>query len=141
MFTTVTPILNYSEYANRFYMAMSYIFLDDNKYNAFVTSLTTSKKIKDNLVIVDEIKKYCEIFKGNCKTEHDAEIKIFDDVEKSADYKTYETFKLDEFDSKVQYTTEKTGNNLQKINRIKNLYLDVNVKTSNKTYNGKVKFN
>jgi hypothetical protein len=141
MFTTVTPILNYSEYANRFYMAMSYIFLDDNKYNAFVTSLTTSKKIKDNLVIVDEIKKYCEIFKGNCKTEHDAEIKIFDDVERSADYKTYETFKLDEFDSKVQYTTEKTGNNLQKINRIKNLYLDVNVKTSNKTYNGKVKFN
>jgi hypothetical protein len=120
---------------------MSYIFLDDNKYNAFVTSLTTSKNIKDNLLIVDEIKKYCEIFKANCKTEHDAEIKLFNDIETSADYKTYETFKLDEFDSKLQYTTEKIGNNLQKINRIKNLYSDVNVNTSNKTYNGKVKFN
>ena len=141
LFTTVTPIFSYSEAANRFYMLMSYIFLDDNKYNAFVTSLTTSKNIKDNLVIVDDIKKYCEIFKANCKTEHDAEIKIFDDLEKSEDYKTYDTFKLKEFDSKLQYTTDKVGNNLQKINRIKNLYLDVNVKTSNKTYNGKVKFN
>jgi hypothetical protein len=141
LFTTVTPIFNYSEYAKRFYMTMSHIFLDDNKYNAFVESLTTSKNIKDDKTIVDEIKKYCEFFKSNCKTEHDAEIKIFNDLEKSENYKKYETFKLVEFDSKLQYTTEKTGNNLQKINRIKNLYSDVNVKTSNKTYNGKVKFN
>jgi len=127
---------------SRFYMAMSHIFLDDNKYNAFVTSLTTSKKIKESeTTIVDDIKKYCEIFKVKCKAEHDAEIKLFNDIETSEEYKKYETFKLVEFDSKVQYTTEKTGNNLQKINRIKNLYLDANVKTSNKTYNGKVKFN
>ncbi len=32
------------------------------------------------------------------------------------------------------------GNNLQKKNRLKNLYSDVNVNVSNKTYNGKVKF-
>lgn len=140
IFTPLTTTLS-SDSEIRFYMTMSHIFLDDNKYNAFVTSLTTSKKIKDDLGIVDDIKKYCEIFKAKCKTEHDAEIKLFNDIETSADYKTYETFKLDEFDSKLQYTTEKIGNNLQKINRIKNLYSDVNVNTSNKTYNGKVKFN
>ncbi len=126
---------------NRFFLTMSHIFLDDNKYNAFVDALTTTKKIKENTALVEYIKTLCVEIKGKHKIEHDGEIKLFDNLVESADYKIFETFKIEEFDSKVQYTTDKIGNNLQKINRIKNLYIDANVNTSNKTYNGKVKFN
>jgi hypothetical protein len=59
---------------------------------------------------------------------------------KGSDYQTYEKYEITEFDSKVGYTTDKVGNNLQKKNRLKDLYLDVNVNTNNKTYNGKATF-
>ena len=130
-----------NEPQNRFFLTMSHIFLDDNKYNAFVDALTTTKKIKDNTKLVEYIKTLCVEIKGQHKIEHDGEIKLFDNLVETEAYKIFDTFKIEEFDSKVQYTTDKIGNNLQKINRIKNLYLDANVKTSNKTYNGKVKFN
>jgi hypothetical protein len=124
----------------RFYMTMSPIFLDDNKFNAFVTNLTSGPKISKNTLLIDGIKKISNDFKVKCKEEYDAELKYFDDLMKGSDYQTYEKYEITEFDSKVQYTTDKIGNNLQKKNRLKDLYLDVNVKSSNKTYNGKVTF-
>jgi hypothetical protein len=123
----------------RFYMVMSNIMLDDNKYNSFVDSLITDKVKKDNQMETN-IRKYCEDFKVKCKLEHDAEIANFDTVEKSETYKSYTTFKIDEFDTKVPYTTENLSNTIQNKIRIKNLYSDVNVNVKNKTYNGKVKF-
>jgi hypothetical protein len=124
----------------RFYMVMSNIMLDDNKYNSFVDSLITDKVKKDKQMETN-IRKYCEDFKVKCKLEHDAEIANFDTVEKSETYKSYTTFKLEEFDTKVPYTTENLSNTIQNKIRIKNLYSDVNVNVKNKTYNGKVKFN
>jgi len=124
----------------RFYMTMSPVFLDDNKFNAFVTNLTSGPKISKNTLLIDGIKKISNDFKVKCKEEYDAELKYFDDLMKGSDYQTYEKYEITEFDSKVQYTTDNVGNNLQKKNRLKDLYLDVNVKTSNKTYNGKVTF-
>jgi hypothetical protein len=131
----------FNEQVNRFYSAMSHIFLDENKYNAFVDTLLTEKIKKESQPMVDKIKEQCEYWKSKFKLEHDAEMKVFDDFEKSSEYKPYETFKIEEFDTKIGYTTDKVGNNLQKKNRLKNLYLDTNVNGSNKTYNGKVKFN
>jgi hypothetical protein len=124
----------------RFYMTMSPIFLDDNKFNDFVTNLTSGPKISKNQKLIDGIKKISNEFKGKCKEEYDAELKFFDTLMTGSDYQTYEKYEITEFDSKVQYTTDNVGNNLQKKNRLKDLYLDVNVKTSNKTYNGKVTF-
>jgi hypothetical protein len=126
--------------SRRFYMTMAPIFLDDNKFNSFVTNLTSGPKIKTNPRLVEGIKERSNIFKVKCKEEHDAELKFFDDLMKGSDYQTYEKYEITEFDSKVGYTTDKVGNNLQKKNRLKDLYLDVNVNTNNKTYNGKVTF-
>jgi hypothetical protein len=126
--------------SRRFYMVMSPIFLDDNKFNSFVTNLTSGPKIKTNPLLVKGIEKLSNDFKVKCKEEHDAELKFFDDLMKGSDYQTYEKYEITEFDSKVGYTTDKVGNNLQKKNRLKDLYLDVNVNTNNKTYNGKVTF-
>jgi hypothetical protein len=126
--------------SRRFYMTMSPIFLDDNKFNSFVTNLTSGPKIKTNPLLVKGIEKLSNDFKVKCKEEHDAELKFFDDLMKGSDYQTYEKYAITEFDTKVQYTTDKVGNNLQKKNRLKDLYLDVNVNTNNKTYNGKVTF-
>jgi hypothetical protein len=121
---------------------MSEIMLDDNKYNSFVNSLITEKvkNDKSKTLMETNIRKYCEDFRVKCKLEHDAEIANFDEVEKGSEYKTYTTFKLEEFDTTVPYTTEDTSNTIQNKIRIKNLYSDVNVNVSNKTYNGKVKF-
>jgi len=142
LFTIVyTGNLAFNAQSNRFYSTMSHIFLDENKYNAFVDTLLTEKIKKESQDMVDLIKKECEYWKTQFKLEHDAEIKVFDDFEKSSEYKPYETFKIEEFDTKISYTTDNVGNNLQKKNRLKNLYSDVNVNASNKTYNGKVKFN
>jgi hypothetical protein len=130
------------DYERRFYMVMSEIMLDDNKYNSFVNSLITEKvkNDKSKTLMETNIRKYCEDFRVKCKLEHDAEIANFDEVEKGSEYKTYTTFKLEEFDTTVPYTTEDTSNTIQNKIRIKNLYSDVNVNVSNKTYNGKVKF-
>ena len=140
-FENVIPVLN-DEYENRFYMVMSEIMLNDNSYNSFVDSLITEKvkKDKSGTLMETNIRKYCEEFKAKCKLEHDAEIANFDTVEKSKVYKDYTTFKLEEFDTTISYTTENLSNTIQNKTRIKNLYSDVNVNVSNKTYNGKVKF-
>jgi hypothetical protein len=141
-FDDVASVLD-GDYENRFYIVMSNIMLDDNKYNSFVDSLITEKvkKDKSGTLMETNIRKYCEEFKLKCKKEHDVEISNFDIVEKNEMFKTFTTFKLDEFDTTIPYTTENLSNTIQNKIRIKNLYSDVNVNVSNKTYNGKVKFN
>jgi len=125
----------------RFYLTMSSVFLNDGQFEEFVNFLVTTDKVKDNTKLVEGIRKDCEVLKKVYKQEHDAEIKRLDDITNTEDYKGYETFKLVEFDTKLQYTTDNVGNNLQKKNRLKDLYLDVNVNNKDNTYNGKVKFN
>jgi hypothetical protein len=126
----------------RFYMVMSDIMLDDNKYKTFVDSLITDKIKNDTSGTMEQsIRTYCEEFKVKCKIEHDAEMKNFDTVENTPVYVSYKEFKITEFDTKVPYTTENLSNTIQNKNRIKDLYSDLNVNISNKTYNGKVKFN
>jgi hypothetical protein len=138
-FITVAQSLQ-TEEDRRFYLTMSSIFLDDNKFNNFVQTLTSTDKVKDNAALVTQLQTDLNAIKGKFKTEHDAEVKYIDDFIASEDYKSYETYKIEEFDSKVQYTTEKVGNNIQKKKRLADLYSDVNVNIKNKTYNGKVKF-
>jgi hypothetical protein len=126
----------------RFYMVMSDIMLDDNKYKTFVDSLITDKIKNDTSGTMEQsIRTYCEEFKVKCKIEHDAEMKNFDTVENTPVYVSYKEFKITEFDTKVPYTTENLSNTNQNKKRIKDLYSDLNVNISNKTYNGKVKFN
>jgi hypothetical protein len=120
---------------------MSPIFLDDNKFNTFVDSLTGVDKVKDKQSLVDAIRRYCETLKRSFKTEHDAEIKQLEDATKSEDYITnYEKFTIEQFDSKIQYTTDNVGDNIQKKKKLADLYSDVNVNNKQNTFNGKVKF-
>jgi outer membrane protein OmpA-like peptidoglycan-associated protein len=140
-FDPITDNVLKTEEDRRFYLTMSQIFTDENKFNAFVTNITSGPKISENPTLIAAIKAQAEEFKKLCKTEYDAEIKRFDDIAASSEYQDYEKFTIDEFDAKAQYTTDKIGNNLQKKNRLKDLYLDVNVNVQNKTYNGKVTFN
>jgi hypothetical protein len=130
-----------TEELRRFYLVMSPIFLDDNKFNTFVDSLTGVDKVKDKQSLVDAIRRYCETLKRSFKTEHDAEIKQLEDATKSEDYITnYEKFTIEQFDSKIQYTTDNVGDNIQKKKKLADLYSDVNVNNKQNTFNGKVKF-
>ena len=130
-----------TEELRRFYLVMSPIFLDDNKFNTFVDSLTGVDKVSDKQPLVDAIRRYCETLKRSFKTEHDAEIKQLEDATKSEDYITnYEKFTIEQFDSKIQYTTDNVGDNMQKKKKLADLYIDVNVNNKQNTFNGKVKF-
>lgn len=125
----------------RFYMVMSDIMLDDNKYNSFVESLTSLEKIKSNNTLVTDLKNNFDIFRAKCQTQRKEEDKIFSNYESSQSYIKFENFKILPFEAKVGYTTSKAeiGYNTG-VNRIKDLYSNQNLNDNDK-YNGKVKFN
>lgn len=124
----------------RFYMVMSSILLDEPKYNSFVDSLIT-QKIKDTAGMESAIRTACSEFKKLSKEQHDYEVANFKEFEESSEYKKYTTFKIDEFNAKVSYSTDNIGNNIQKKKRIKDLYSNINLNNKEKTYNNKVQFN
>jgi hypothetical protein len=129
-----------TEEDKRFYMVMSSILLDEPKYNSFVDSLIT-QKIKDTAGMESAIRTACSEFKKLSKEQHDYEVANFKNFEESSEYKIYTTFKIDEFNTKVSYSTDNIGNNIQKKKRIKDLYSDINLNNKEKTYNDKVQFN
>lgn len=133
----------------RFYMSMCNILLDDNKYTLFVNSLIT-ETVKNVPNLEQTIIKCCKEFQDNCKFDHQLELKLYDDFEKSSGYKKYSDYKIetqnkeniDYFkDKKIKYTTDKIGNYNDNKKIIKNLYSNQNVNNDKKTFNGKVTFN
>jgi outer membrane protein OmpA-like peptidoglycan-associated protein/uncharacterized protein YktA (UPF0223 family) len=129
-----------SDADKRFYMVMSEIFLDNTKFTTFVNSLITDK-IKSEPGMEDAVRRSCNNFKDICKSQYDFEKKLYTDFEVSPEYQLYKNFKIESFDTKLSYSTDNIGNNLQKKNRLKDLFSDTNINNKEKTYNDKVKFN
>ncbi len=125
----------------RFYIVMSDIMLDDNKYNSFIESLTSLDKIKPYENLVNDLKARFDFYKIKCKLQRDNEDKIFVDYEASPEYQKFQSFEILPFEAKVGYTTNKNEPNYATgVDRIKKLYSKQNLNNDDK-YNGKVKFN
>jgi hypothetical protein len=125
----------------RFYMVMSDIMLDDNKYDTFIGLLTSLDKIKSDSKLVDDLTARFRNYRSSCQMQRFNEDKLFTDYEASPEYQKFQSFEILPFEAKVGYTTSKdeigysTG-----LDRIKNLYSKQNLNKDDK-YNGKVKFN
>jgi hypothetical protein len=125
----------------RFYMVMSDIMLDDNKYNSFINSLTSLEKIKSDPALVDDLTARFRNYRSSCDMERFNEDKLFTDYEASPEYQKFQSFEILPFEAKVGYTTSKDEPNYNDgVDRIKKLYSKQNL-NNNKKYNGKVKFN
>jgi hypothetical protein len=119
---------------------MSTVFTNDDKYNEFVNKLLTDK-VKGNADLVALIQTTCDDLKVQYTAEYEAEKKLFTDFEASQDYITFVNFKIEPFDTKLNYTTEKNNDNNQNKKLLKQTYSDLNVNKSKKTFNGKITFN
>jgi hypothetical protein len=119
---------------------MSDVFVDKNKYDTFVESLLTDQ-VNGNSDLVKLIKETCESLRAQYIQEYDTEKKIFTTFESSDTYNKYKNFKIDEFNTKVQYTTQKDNTTNDKRKLLKNTYSDLNVNKDRKTFNGKITFN
>jgi hypothetical protein len=128
------------EFNRRFYMVMSDVFVDKNKYDTFVESLLTDQ-VNGNSDLVKLIKETCESLRAQYIQEYDSEKKIFTTFESSDTYNKYKNFKIDEFNTKVRYTTQKDNTTKDKRKLLKNTYSDLNVNKDRKTFNGKITFN
>ena len=130
-----------SDYEKRFYMVMSDVMLDENKYTSFIESLTSLEKIKSNPKLVSDLKNRFDDYRKQCKTEKENENRLFNDYEKSPEYEKFQNFEIPPFDVKVGYTTDKNDPSYSTYEkRISDLYSKQNLNTDDK-YNGKIKFN
>ena len=130
------------EYIRRFYMVMSDVFVNKDKYDAFVDKLLTDQ-VKGNSDLVVFIKQICEDLRTQYIIEYDEEKKIFTSFESTGTYQKYKNFKIDEFDTKLNYTTNKELilNYKDKQKLLKKTYSNLNVNNDRKTFNGKITFN
>jgi len=141
-FTPIENVFNPDdEYNKRFYMVMSDVFNDDNKFNTFVNTLLTDQ-VKGNSDLVALIEQTCNSLKEQYRKEYQAEKKIFTDFETSETYTKYKSFKIDEFNTKLAYTTKKDDiedyKDKQKL--LKKTYSDLNINNKKDTFNGKITF-
>jgi hypothetical protein len=130
---------------NRFYLSMSDYFLDDSKYNLFVTDLTNGNEVKSQN-LENKIKQICDIEREKYKNIHTNEINDTDTLLfNNENYQRYLNFdiKIPDFTTSnvVNYITPPTDNLISKNNLIKNLYSNVNLNNDKKTFNGKIKLN
>jgi len=124
----------------RFYMVYADTFVNDEKYQTFYNELINIDLVKKNTNLENELKNVLANLKVLYKEEFDAEVKRFEDFEKSPEYKIYETFKLDTIDTKMSYTTDVTVDKMEKRSIMKSVYRTGNENFDDK-FNKKVKFN
>jgi len=124
----------------RFYMVYANTFVNDEKYQTFFNELINLDLVKKNTILENELKKVLGDLKVLFKEEFDAEIKNFDDYEKSPDYQIYDKFELDAIDTKMNYTTDVTVDKNEKRSIMKSVYRTGNENFDDK-FNKKVKFN
>jgi hypothetical protein len=133
-----------NEQGNRFYLSMSDYFLDDSKYNLFVTDLTNGNEVKTKKV-GDTIKKLCDFIKNIYVTIHNREVENTDkSVFKTESYQKYLNYEIEKTtitSNTVDYKTPPTSGLNNKNKLVKDLYSNVNLNEDKKTFNGKVKLN
>ena len=129
---------------NRFYLSMSDYFLDNSKYNLFVTDLTNGNEVKTKNA-GDKIKEMCDTIKTEYSEIHTGEVNNTDTLLfKTESYQTYLNYEIEKTTSTsntVNYKTPPTTGINDKNKLIKDLYSNVNLNKDKKTFNGKVKLN
>jgi hypothetical protein len=123
----------------RFYFVMSTIFTDDAKYNPFVESLMTELVMK-NTKMEKDIREECERLKQLFVLEFEGEKKELENFSQSETYQTYVNYKIEPFDTKLSYTTQKQPNNNDLQKELKETYSDKNIDNKN-NFNNKLTFN
>jgi len=123
----------------RFYLCMSNIFTDDAKYQPFVESLMT-ELVKKNTLMEEDIRNVCEELKTLFIKEKNAETKILTDFETSPTYQTFKNYKIEPFETKMKYSTEKDNNYKDNEKLLKKTYSDNNINNDN-NFNDKITFN
>jgi hypothetical protein len=123
----------------RFYFVMSSIFTDDAKFNPFVESLMT-ELVKKNTYMEKDIRDECDRLKQLFVLEFEGEKKELENFSQSEKYQTYVNYKIEPFDNKLSYTTEKQPNNNDTQKQLKETYSDQNVDNKN-NFNNKLTFN
>jgi hypothetical protein len=131
----------------RFYMAMSRIFLNNDLYSSFRTSVIPSNIANEKHGTETLIEFFDAQFgdngrKGVYKVQHDNELEIFKNKIEKEYNDNYKTWLDTSFKQKVRKFTfsdfvDGTG---QQKTRFRNLYKNGNSNTSNKTFNGKNTF-
>jgi len=143
-FTPIAGDVLSSRAKQTFYFSMSDIFTNDNKFNTFVESITTTEKVKENSDLVKVIKDTCNEIKAEHIKEFEAEKKKFKDYEDSQTYKDkYLNYKIKDLDTTVfefNYTTQKDGTTGEKRQKLKKAYTDLNLNNKKDTFNGKTYF-
>ena len=127
---------------NRFYIAMSPLFTNQNLLSQLKNDLTSGPNIKNSLDLIKGINEACD----NLKVEYDKFqaywTKVFDDILKSPIYDEVSKFTLPDNQVKTcKYVTPVTGDTNLKNKRIKDLYSNQNLNNDKETFNGKVTFN
>jgi hypothetical protein len=96
--------------------------------------------VKTNTLFAQELSNVLDDTKKTFKSQFELETKLFSDFEVNPKYKEFETFTINPFETKVNYTSNIENNKNEKEKIIRNIYRDINTTTNNK-FNGKVKFN
>jgi hypothetical protein len=125
---------------NRFYVCNSNIFLDEGKFRDFVNALITLEEVKKIPEMVKKVEEICDGFKIICKTEFDAEVKNFDTAKSDPIYTQLTTLTLPVIPAKVGFVSPATTDVDTKQKRLKDLYANQNLNTTD-SFNGKVTLN
>ena len=125
---------------NRFYVCNSSIFLNEGTYQDFVKSLTNLEEVKKLPTMVEELKGICDEKKAIFKKEYDAEVKNFDNVKTDSRYVSLSTLELPVIPAKVGFTSPATTDVEAKQNKLKDLYANQNLNTTD-SFDGKVTLN
>lgn len=137
-FDTFWGICSYNRFANY----MTPIFLTPDKFSQFQNTITEGPEIKQDLMLVEQLKISCNNFKNLCQNFQEYTRKFFENVSGDERYTKATTWKLpDNAVKKCNYTTNVTDNVNDKTKRIKNLYSNNNINDKKNTFNGKVTLN
>ena len=134
--TSIEPVTPMTEQQYRFYSIMSSIFLNGDKYNSFVNTITgliSNNTDKTNVV------KSCDEFLNNCDNQILKEKNLFDSYKLDKLPKFLEET-VSEFDTKLTYTTKIESGENDKQKTMENVYSNINTNKDTDTYNGKIKF-
>jgi hypothetical protein len=126
----------------RYFMIMTPIFTNLDKFNNFRERILNLESIRDNLTFQSNLALFIDDIQDKYQTEYMSEILLFDTVKLSEKYKQFENFELvNIIGLKTEYTTDVSPTTQQQNQQImNNVYSKVNT-NNNDTFNGKIKFN
>jgi hypothetical protein len=116
------------------------IFLNDGQFQTFVNGLKTLEEVKKIPSMVDEIDFICNDLKVRFKKEYDKEVQNFENAKNDPTYVELTKLALAVIDGKVGFTSPATTDLQLKQQRLKDLYANQNLNTTD-SFDGKVTLN